>query len=105
MYAKRSCADNPLNKRQAHLVRLILLLCDVLTIEMIRMRNKLCYIFANISLITAMPVVLFFALIGIDQSYEIKTGWGFTFMMIVVFYITIGGCATAINIKKEFKDT
>ena len=69
------------------------------------MKNKLCYIFANISLVTAMPVVLFFALLGIERACEIKTGWGFTFMMIVVLYITVCGCAMAINIKKEFKDT
>jgi hypothetical protein len=73
--------------------------------EMIRMRNKLFYIFANISLVTAMPVVLFFALLGIEQVYETKTVWGFAFMMIAGLYITMCGCAMAINIKKEFKDT
>jgi hypothetical protein len=81
------------------------LLCDVLTMEVIRMRNKICYIFANISLITAMPVVLFFALLGIDHACGVRTLWGFIFMMVVGFYIAVCGCATAINIKKEFKDT
>ena len=69
------------------------------------MRNKFCYIFANISLITAMPVVLFFALLGVEQACEIKTGWGFAFMITIWVYITVCGCAMAINIKKEFKDT
>ena len=68
------------------------------------MRNKLCYIFANISLVTAMPVVLFFALLGIDHACGVRTLWGFIFMMVVGLYITICGFATAINIKKEFKD-
>jgi hypothetical protein len=61
--------------------------------------------FANISLVAAMPVVLFFALLGIEQACEIKTGWGFSFMMVAGLYITMCGCAMAINIKKEFKDT
>ena len=69
------------------------------------MRNKFCYIFANISLVTAMPVVLFFALLGVDYACEIRTLWGFVFMMIVCGFITVCGCATAINIKKEFKGT
>lgn len=69
------------------------------------MRSKLGYIFANISLITSMPVVLFFALLGIDHACGVRTLWGFIFMMVVGFYITVCGCATAINIKKEFKET
>jgi len=69
------------------------------------MRSKLGYIFANIILITAMTFVLFFALLGVDHAFGVRTIWGFIFMMIVGFYITICGCATAINIKKEFKDT
>ena len=69
------------------------------------MRSKLGYIFANISLITSMPVVLFFSLLGIDHACGVRTLWGFIFMMVVGFYITVCGCATAINIKKEFKET
>jgi hypothetical protein len=52
-----------------------------------------------------MPVVLFFALLGIDHACGVRTLWGFIFMMVVGFYITVCGCATAINIKKEFKET
>ena len=69
------------------------------------MKNKLCYIFSNVSLVTAMPIVLFFALLGIEQVCGTKTVWGFAFMVISALYITMCGCAMAINIKKEFKDT
>tara|TARA_R110000851_G_C12697196_1_gene525659 strand:- start:62 stop:286 length:225 start_codon:yes stop_codon:yes gene_type:complete len=73
--------------------------------EMVIMRNKICYIFANISLVTAMPVVLFFTLLGIGEACDIKTPLGFMFMMVCGGYITVCGCTTAINIKKAFKDT
>ena len=69
------------------------------------MKNELCYIFSNVSLVTAMPIVLFFALLGIEQVCGTQTVWGFAFTMISVLYITMCGCAMAINIKKELKDT
>jgi len=73
--------------------------------EIVVMRNKICYIFANISLFTAMPVVLFFTSLGIGEACDIKTPLGFMFMMVCGGYIAVCGCTTAINIKKAFKDT
>ncbi len=67
------------------------------------MKNKLCYLFANISLIAAMPVVLFFTLLGVDYACDIKTLWGFIFMIVTVGYLSACGVAMAINIKKAFK--
>jgi len=68
------------------------------------MRNKLCYLFANMALLSACPVVLFFVLLGVDIAFEIRTFWGFIFMMIGGGYVMACGVAMAINIKVAFKD-
>ena len=73
--------------------------------ERIEMKNRLCYIFYNVSLVTAMPIVLFFALLGIEQVCGTKTVCAVPFIVISTLYITMCGCAMAINIEKEFKDT
>jgi len=52
-----------------------------------------------------MPFVLFFALIGVEQVFEIKTLYGFIFVIVTGLYITACGCAMSINIEKEFKGT
>ena len=72
---------------------------------MIIMRNKICYVFTSISLVVTMPFVLFFALIGVEQVFEIKTLYGFIFVIVTGLYITACGCAMSINIEKEFKGT
>ena len=67
------------------------------------MRDKLCYFFANIALLTACPVVLFFVLLGVDVAFEIRTLWGFIFMIVGCGYVMACGVAMAINIKSAFK--
>lgn len=66
------------------------------------MRDKLYYYFANIALITAMPCVLAFALIGVDMMFDMRSFYGFIFMTISGFYIAFCGCLTAVQIKKTF---
>ena len=67
------------------------------------MRDNLCYLFANIALLTAYPLVIFFVLLGIDIAFEMRSLWGFLFMIIGCGYVTACGIAMAINIESAFK--
>jgi hypothetical protein len=67
------------------------------------MRNRLCYLCANIALISALPAVLFFVLLGVDIVFSIKTLWGFLFMILGCGYVTACGVSMAIHIKHNFK--
>ncbi len=69
------------------------------------MRKKLCYYFANIALISAMPLVLFFVLAGIEVAFELRTILGFIFMMVGAGYVMICGVVAAITIKHNYFGT
>ena len=73
-------------------------------IEQMVMRNKLCYYSANIALISAMPVVLFFVLAGVEVAFELRTIWGFVFMIVGCGYVMACGISMAMHIKHNFQD-
>ncbi len=67
------------------------------------MRNKLLCLFLNVALLIGTPTVMFLVLVGVDMVFEIKTLWGFVFMMFGLGWVCSCGVAMAINIKAAFK--
>ena len=69
------------------------------------MRNKLMYFFANMALISSVPVVLFLALAGVEVVFSLGSLWGFVFMMISAGHIMACSVSMAIHIKQAFNES